>query len=121
MLKKSMIAAVAFVFALCAVPAFAEEDEHYIQPDDYFISKDAFKDQDWIHVNLSKMQEAPKKETKGEARFMQVGDGKSVWTKYYWKTRKAVKEDFKIGAVVIMMDVAGDESIYRAPESKDEA
>jgi hypothetical protein len=121
MMKKSLFAVLAFVFALSLVPVFADEDEHYIQPDDYFISKDAFKDQDWVYVFLAKQQEAPKPQTKGEAKFMQVGDGKNVWTKNYWMTRKATKEALKIGTVVIMLDAAGAEDIYRSPESKEEA
>lgn len=121
MLKKTVFALCACVFALSLVPVFASEDDHYIQPDDYFISTEAFKDQDWIRVNLAKQQEAPKKETKGEAKFMQITDGKTVWTKIFWKTRIATKEDLKIGTIVVALDVSGDESIYRAPESKEEA
>jgi len=124
MLKKatgSLIALLISVFAIGAVPVFAEEDEHYIQPDDYFVSKDVFKDQDWIYVSLAKMKDAPKKETKGEANFMKIVDGKTIWTKNYWKTRIADKEELKIGTVVIVIDAVGDEDVYRVPESKEEA
>ncbi len=100
---------------------FAEDDDHFIQPDDYFISKEDFKSQPWIYVALAKMKTPPTATTKSEAEFMQVTDGKDVWTKYYWSTRIAASEELKIGTVVIMIDLPGDESIYRAPENKDEA
>ncbi|MGL4369834.1 MAG: DUF4199 domain-containing protein [Spirochaetota bacterium] len=125
MFKKGIGSAVAMFFFAgiisAAVPACAEEDDHYIQPDDYFISKDAFKDQDYINVALAKMKEAPKKETKSEAKFMQIADGKELWTKNYWKTRKADKADLKLGVVVIMLDAQGEEGDYRAPENKEDA
>jgi len=100
---------------------FAEDDDHFIQPDDYFISNDDFKSQAWIRVTLAKMKTPPSAATKNEAEFMQVLDGKDIWTKYYWSTRIAGSEELKIGAVVIMLDQSGDEGVYRAPENKDEA
>ena len=93
-MKKTVFAFCACVFALSLVPSFASEDDHYIQPDDYFISTEAFKDQDWIRVNLAKQQEAPKKETKGEGKFMQIVDGKTVWTKIFWKSRESAKQSW---------------------------
>ncbi len=100
---------------------FAEEDEHYIQWDDYFISKEPYKTQAWMYVKLSKMKTPATVETKNEAEFMQVGDGSEMWTKNYWQTRIATKADLKLGVVVIMLDAQGDEGVYRAPENKEEA
>jgi len=99
----------------------AEEDDHYIQPDDYFISKEAFKAQSWIYVYLAKMATPASVKTKNEAEFLQVMDGKKTWTKNYWPTRIAAEADLKIGVEVIILEVAGEEDIYRAPNSKEEA
>jgi hypothetical protein len=109
------------ISSMSIVPAYAEEDTHFIQPDDYFISSDAYRTQAWISVYLAKMQETPTKETKNEAKFLQVIDGKEVWTKNYYKTVIAAKSDIKIGTIMIALDVAGEGDVYRAPESKDEA
>lgn len=115
----ALVLVIALIFP--AVSVFADEDDHYIQLDDYFISKDAFKDQDWIYVTLAKMTKAATKDTKNEAQFLQIRDGKAVWTKYFWTTRLATQEDLKLGMPVILADIAGDEDIYRAPDSKDES
>jgi hypothetical protein len=118
-----------FLIALClavsllvpAVSLAAEEDEHFIQSDDFFVSKDNYKDQDWMYVSLAKQLKAPAANTKNEGQFMQVADGKSLWTKYYWKTRQAMPEELKLGTVVIMFEATDNDGNYRAPESKEEA
>jgi len=95
-------------------------DEHFIQPDDYFVSKNAYTTQTWIHVHLAKMKTAPTPQTKGEAEFFQVRDAKEYWTKYFWKTRIATSADIKLGQVVVMLDYAqGD--VYIPPKDKDSA
>ncbi len=99
----------------------AEDDAHFIQQDDYFIAGKAMGGNTWIRVDLAKMITPPDIKTKNEGKFMQIGDGKEVWTKYFWKTRVAVPADIKIGTLVIVLDIAGDESIYRAPENYEEA
>ena len=96
-------------------------DAQYIQPDDFFISEEPFKGQNWIRVTLAKQLKAPSAQTKSEGQFMQVLDGKEVWTKYYYRTRIATSSDIRMGAVIIALDVCGDEEVYRAPESKEDA
>ena len=96
-------------------------DAQYIQSDDYFIAQELYNGQNWIRVTLAKQLKAPSAQTKNEAQFMQVLDGKEVWTKYYYRTRIATSSDIRMGAVIIALDVAGDEEVYRAPESKEEA
>ena len=113
-----VVSAVAFAFML--VPAFAEDDAHYIQADDFFIAKEAHK-QGYINVFIAKMKTPATAQTKNEAEFLKVADGGDMWTKIYWSTRIANKEELKIGLLIIALDVAGDEDVYRAPESKDEA
>jgi hypothetical protein len=119
--KKTLVLVTLFAFVAVSGALFAEEDEHYIQPDDYFISKEPYKTQAWMYVQLAKMKTPATAETKSEAEFMQVGDGSELWTKNYWQTRMATQADLKLGAVVIMLDAQGDGGVYRAPENKDEA
>ena len=49
-------------------------DAQYIQPDDFFISEEPFKGQNWIRVTLAKQLKAPSAQTKSEGQFMQVLD-----------------------------------------------
>ncbi|PJZ71383.1 hypothetical protein CH373_02470 [Leptospira perolatii] len=99
---------------------FAEEDAHYIQPDDFFITKEEFKVQPWIHVYIAKQTTPPSAKTKNEGEFLQVVDGKKVWTKFYYSTHKAVESELKIGTVVIMADLSAEDG-YRPPNDKEEA
>jgi hypothetical protein len=108
------------VFLFPAAGAFAEDDDQFIQTDDYFISRVDFKGQAWIHVHLAKMTTPATPETKNEAEFMQITDGNKLWTKYYWTSRIATPAEVKIGALVITFD-ASDGDVYRAPENRDEA
>ncbi len=122
-MKKRIWFAALITVMLC-IPSFtlvAEEDEHFIQTDDFFISREAFKNQDYIYVNLAKLTQEPTKETKQEGQFMQVVDGKTVWTKNYYETRVATPEDLKIGTIVIVAEITDSDEVYRAPENKDEA
>lgn len=119
--KIVLVSVVLLSFVAVSGALFAEEDDHYIQSDDYFISKEPYKTQPWIYVQLAKMKTPASAASKNEAEFMQVGDGSDVWTKNYWRTRIATKADLKLGAVVIVLDATGDGEVYRAPENKEEA
>lgn len=116
----SAVFAIAFCISLLPSYLFADEDAQYIQPDDFFITKEEFKNQAWIHVHLAKQLTPPSPKTKNEAEFLQVHDGNKVWTKFYYSTEIVKPNDLKIGTVVIMADL-GTEDGYRAPENKDEA
>ncbi|PKA17311.1 hypothetical protein [Leptospira haakeii] len=125
MKKRTDIFKVVSIFALYlslfATGAFAEEDDHYIQPDDYFVSREEYNDQTYINVYIAKeMTPASATKTKGEGEFLQVTDGKKYWTKNFYMTRLATDKDLKLGVKVIMFDM-GTEDGYRAPESKEEA
>jgi len=94
-------------------------DAHFIEADDFFYSKEAFKS-GWIHVKLGKMIQPAAQQTKNEALFMDVIEGNEVWTKNYWSTRKAEKADIKMGAVMIIFDTS-DGEVYIAPQKKHDA
>jgi len=96
-------------------------DEHYIQPDDFFISNEDLKSRAWMHVQLAKMITSPTAQTKSEAEFMKVHDGKQLWTKYYWSSRIATGADLKLGTLVIMLDDTDGEGLYSPPEDKNQA
>lgn len=98
----------------------AEEDTHYIQDDDYFISQEGFKS-NYIYVHLSKMLTPPEAATKNEGEFLRISDGSEVWTKFFWKTRTGQRSDIKVGTQIICFDASDENGVYRAPEDKDEA
>ncbi len=104
---------------IATTPAFAEDDDHYINSDYYFITKENFK-QGWIYVTIATLKTAATAQTKGEAEFITVRDGEEIWTKYYYKTRIAAKEELKIGLQVIVLEF-NENDVNRAPASKDEA
>jgi hypothetical protein len=120
-LKRCMVVLVAVAFALPLQTGFAEDDDHFIQSDDYFISSTPYGNQTWIYVYIAKMVAPPTVQTKGQGQFMQVIDGKKLWTKYFWVTRIATESDIKIGQEVIALDVADEDGVYRVPENKEEA
>lgn len=99
----------------------AIDDIHYIQDDDYFISQVPYSGKSWMYVDLAKMLEKGKIETKWEAKFIKVSDGEETYSKYYWSTRIALKEELKVGLQVIVPELVGENDVYRAPESKEEA
>ena len=74
-----------------------------------------------MYVRLAKVVTAPTAATKYEGQFMQVHDGKEIWTKNYWKTRIATRADIKLGAVVIMFEGNSRDNVYQAPANKKEA
>jgi len=104
---------------LATTPVFAEDDDHYINSDHYFIAQEKLTT-GWIRVNLATLKTAATAQSKNEAEFITVKNGEELWTKFYYKTRIAAKEELKIGLEVIGFDVA-DNDLYRAPENKDEA
>ena len=106
------------VFIMVA-PAFAEDDDHYINSDHYFVTKEKFA-QGWIYVSLATLKTPATVQSKNEAEFLIVKDGEEVWTKFYYKTRIATKEELKLGLQVIIFDM-NDNDLYRAPANKDEA
>jgi hypothetical protein len=98
-----------------------EEDEHYIMPDDYFFSEQAMSGRPWIYVHLGKLVTAPSKNTKGQAEFFQISDGKSIWTKNFWKTTVAAENEMKAGKLVIIFEGNSEEGIYQPPRKKEDA
>ncbi len=99
----------------------ANEDRHYIQADDFFISEEPMEDRAWIYVSLAKMTVHPTHKTKGEAEFFRIKDGNKLWTKHYWRTRIARPDEIKLGTMVIAFDGNSQNDIYQPPQSKSEA
>lgn len=118
-LLNTLILSILSLVLLAATPIFAEDDDHFINSDHYFITKEKLT-QGWIYVTLSTLKTAATPQTKGEAEFMTVRGGEEIWTKFYYKTRIAQKNEIKIGLEVIAFEISVDD-IYRAPENKDEA
>lgn len=97
------------------------DDSHFIQGDDYFIQRHGLEGHTWIYVELAKMVNSPGSNTKGEAEFMKVRDGKNYWTSHYWQTRIASQNELRLGLNVIIFEGNHRNSIYDAPERKDRA
>ncbi|TGK07494.1 hypothetical protein EHO59_05170 [Leptospira semungkisensis] len=115
------VAILIFLTSLFSTEIFAEEDAQFIQPDDFFVTREDFTDQTYINVFLAKeITAASVTKTKGEGEFLQVTNGKKFWTKYFYLTRLATEKDLKLGMNVIMFDMGTDDG-YRSPETKDEA
>jgi len=117
MLKKIIV----FIALLSAAMIYAQVmDNHYIQPDDYFISDRPLEGHSWIGLQVAKMIEPPNANTNGEAKFLRVHDGKEIWTKNFWQSRIAAESEIKLGTVAIMFDYAtGD--VYVPPKERDDA
>lgn len=98
----------------------SKDDRHWIQPDDYFISEQPYK-QGWLYVSLAKMKKQPTDKSKGEGEFFRLRDSKDMWTKNFWKTRTAEETDLQIGALAVCFEGNSRDNIYHAPENKDSA
>lgn len=97
------------------------DDEHFIQPDDYFISTKELGRNSWIYVDLAKMVTQPSKESKNEGEFMKVRDGQNLWTSHIWQSRIASKSELKIGMHIIAFNDNHSGDIYLEPKKKDSA
>lgn len=109
------------MIVLSSATVFANDDDHYIQPNDYFISDKPLEGNDWIYVWLAKMVTAPSAATKGEGEFFKISDGNKVWTKHYWKSAIGTKSDLRIGNQIICYEGRQIVDVYSVPESKDSA
>lgn len=96
-------------------------DAHYIQPTDFFYMAEPFGKTEWETVILGKMTTVPTPETKNQAEFMNIASGIKEWAKWWVNTRVGTRADLQLGTEVIFFDYAGDEGIYRAPLSNQEA
>jgi len=102
-------------------PVAQGEDNHFIQPDDYFIQRHALEGHTWIWVELAKMVTVPGHNTKNEAEFMKVRDGKNYWTSHYWQSRIASQSELRLGLPVIAFNDHRRSSGYDAPDKKERA
>jgi len=98
----------------------ATGDEHFIDADVVFISKDPFKGSGWIYVQTAKVVTPPSSNTKNEGEYMIISSGEQIWTKNSWKTRIAREKELKIGLVVIAFENNQD-GVYSVPENKADA
>jgi len=101
-----------------SAPVPGVDDQHYIQRDDYFIQNKGLGQEAWIYVDVAKMVTPPSAETKREAEFMKIKDGQNMWTKHYWKTRIASRNELRMGMHVIAFNDNQRGDVYVAPENK---
>ena len=98
----------------------ATGDEHYIDADVIFVSKDQFKGSGWMYVKAAKEITPPSSKTKDEGQYMIIENGDELWTKNHWKTRIASEKELKIGLVGIAFD-DNEDGVYIAPGNKADA
>ncbi len=98
-----------------------QDDDHYIQQDDFFVQHHGLDNRTWIWVELAKMVVAPSGNTKGEAEFMKIKDGRNYWTSHYWRTRIAEQGELRLGLQVIAFNDNHANGVYNAPLKKDRA
>jgi hypothetical protein len=99
----------------------SNDDAHFIQSDDYFISNEELGGHSYIYVNLAKMTSPPSSGSKYEGEFMKVSDGQNKWTRHIWQSRIATSSELRIGLHVIAFNDNSRNSIYQAPDKKDRA
>lgn len=97
------------------------EDNHFIQPDDYFVSKEELGSNSYIYVLLSKMVTRPSSGTKDEGEFMKIHDGQNVWTSNIWQSRISSKSELRLGMYMIAFNDNHQNGVYQAPKKKDTA
>lgn len=97
------------------------DDEHYIQPDDYFVQKHGLDNRAWIWVKLAKLVTPPSSASKNEGEFMDVKNGQNHWSSHYWRTRIADKSELRLGMHAIMFNDNNRDGVYSAPRAKDKA
>ena len=90
---------------------------HCLDADDLFIGDSAFEN-GYITVHAAKQQGQPN--ATGEAAFLNLGDGATKNTKYFWKTHPMTDDEVKVGALMIALDHSED-NVYRAPDSRERA
>ncbi len=95
-------------------------DDHFIDSDVIFISKEAFKGTGWIYVQTAKVVTPPSAKTKNEGEYMIISSGEQIWTKFSYKTRIATEKELKIGLIIIAFERA-DGEVYFSPEDKSQA
>lgn len=109
------------VSTIAAVAPTGNADAHFIQPTDFFYMEEPFGNTEWERILLGKLVTAATPETKNQAQFMSVSSGISEWAKWWSGSRIATRADLKLGTEVIFFDQSGENSVYRAPESNQEA
>lgn len=96
------------------------EDKWFVKPEHWLVGSEALPESGYQTVRLAVAIAPPSPATKGEGDFYITSDGARLWSKHAWRTRVATPADLKLGALVIALDQA-DDSVYRAPTSRDEA
>lgn len=92
-------------------------DAHFIQPDDYFYLTNLWDERGYVYVTLGKMVNPPSPQSKNEASFLSVSEGKEEWAKWWCKTRIATRADLRVGAMVIFFVSNNDGVTSSAPDN----
>jgi hypothetical protein len=97
----------------CPTPA-----DHCLEPDDLLVGDEAFRS-GYLTVKVGKQVSPPN--PSGEAMYMILQNGENKSSRFAYRTHKAAPEEVVIGALVAALDTTNDQSIYRAPNDRQEA
>jgi len=121
MTTRFFAAAISLLLLACAGPmrsAGGDADAHHVVSTDWFVATEPYQS-GHMAVLLSSLVTAPSDTTKGEGEYMVLMDGQKIWAKYQYRTRQAIKEDLKVGTIVIVAD-KNNEGLYQIPENRAE-
>ncbi len=97
--------------------AAVQIDRHFIHIDDYFVAEHDPTGANWVYVSISKMLTPASPGTKNEGKFLRLMNGDEIWSKWFYRTRIANKDEIKVGAQIICLDY-NENDIYVAPKDK---
>ncbi|HVK72495.1 MAG TPA: hypothetical protein VM734_04220 [Kofleriaceae bacterium] len=96
----------------CPTPA-----DHCLEADDLLVG-DAFQS-GYVSAQVGKQTAPPN--PAGEATFMILADGGTRTSRTSYRTHKAAPEELAVGALVAALDATGNDNVYRAPTSREDA
>jgi len=101
-----------------AIPTEGDPEDHYLGHGDLFASVQGYG-QGTIYVEA--VIELSPPDGTGKGTFKQVRNGKQLVTEHFWKTRKAAKDDLKVGMLAMMTEQKDGQGIYVPPTTVQQA
>jgi hypothetical protein len=93
-------------------------DDHCLPDGIFFASKREWK-HGYVYLDAAAQQSPP--DGAGVAKFMSRRDGSEMVTKWFYKTRRAQRNELAVGKMVIMFHDNSRDHIYQAPETRTDA
>jgi hypothetical protein len=97
------------------------EDRWFIKDGHWFVGTDPLPKEGYTTVYAAALLEQATKETGGEGHFLWLHSGKTLWSRHFWKTRIAGKNDLKVGRPAICLDGESGDGAYGPPADRRQA